>query len=152
MLVEPNFDRVQHIANRLRPLDRKEVFSQRWDDDPNAMAKEYLEAAEPSWVFSDPVTREPIYYCGMFAIRPGCFGIFGWGTPLFPRVAGEVTRTMRRVMVPAAATIGHRFECACLAEKESAIRWLERLGATVESTLVAYGRNREDFKMLVWRF
>lgn len=152
MLVEPNLERVAHIANRLRPLDYTEVFSQRWDDDPDRMASDYLNAAGPSWIFSDNVTHEPIYYSGLFAERPGVWALFGFGTPLWPRVAREVTKVWRKVVMPCGPELGHRFECVCLAEKESAIRWLVRCGATIESDLPAYGRNREDFKMLVWRF
>lgn len=152
MLVEPTFERVAHIAHRLRPLDAKEVFSQLWDDDCDRMAEGFLKSLAPSWVFADEATGEPIYFCGLSALRPGVWGVTGFGTPLFPRVAREVTKTMRRVMVPGARKIGHRFECICLAEKESAFRWLVRLGAKFEADLIGYGRNKEDFKMLAWRF
>lgn len=151
MLVDATLNDLLHITYRLRPLDEKEIFALRFDNDPYALAEFLLEQSKPLWVIKNDFTREPVYTCGLRLLRPGVWAIWGCGTPLFPSVAYEVTRLFKRILCPVASDIGHRFECVCLAEKTDTLRWLQMIGLTIEADLLAFGRDREDFKLMVWR-
>lgn len=151
MLVDPHIDAMLHITHRLRPLDEKEVFAIRYDNDPSKLADDFMASCSPGWIACDDRTREPIYAFGMYPLRPGVWSMWGFGTPHWPRVALSVTRMFRKVLCPIASDLGHRFECICLAEKTDAIRWLKHIGLEEEAHLRGFGRNGEDYKLLVWR-
>jgi len=151
MLASATLPGIVHVAQRLRPLDRKECLALLWGDDEMAIARHAMAAGEPGWI-AHASDGEPVYAFGMTPTRPCCWACWGFGTMRFPEVMIGVSRFVKFHLVPGLLdTDALRMELLCLAEKVEAHKWLRLLGARETIELPCFGRNGEDFKMLVWR-
>src|SRR5262245_33764163 len=151
MLVDPCMDTLMYVIRHMRPLDRREVCALQFSDSEEALAQKLLHR-ETSWIYAHPDTGEPVYAWGMYMLRPGVWTFWGFSTDRWSDVALRVTRIFRRNLKPwMQSERVHRIDCLSIKEKVDGHRWLKYLGATEEATLYAYGRNREDFKLFVWR-
>lgn len=151
MLVEPTPAKLLHIAQRLRDLDRRECMALLWTDDEVDIARHAFEWGQPSWI-ACARDGEPVYAFGLVPQRPGCWGCWGFGTERWPEVARMVSRHLKRHVMPGIRETGaHRVELLCLADKLAAHKWLRWLDARECIDLPSFGRNREDFKLFVWR-
>jgi hypothetical protein len=145
-------DAVAFVARNMRAKDRAEIFATRFDDDANRVAAETMALSRFGCVaWSGPRTCEPVAVACAISTWPGVWSVGLYATDRWPEVARATTRWIRSVLIPDLVAAGaHRAECRSLATHATAHRWLERLGASREAVLSAYGRNREDFLLYAW--
>jgi hypothetical protein len=143
---------VDHIIANLREHDAREIYAQRWDDNPVTLADYVMVlACNDLWrVFL--ADGEPAAMIGATLIRPGVCVLCGCGTNRWGRVIRPLTRYVLDVMMPAVLRAGvHRAECQVMASNTQNLRWILSLGGEIEGTLRGYGRGGEDFLALGWR-
>ena len=136
------------IAERMRPADRSEILTTRWNDDLEPIA---LDASMSSIAYSLSLER-PIAAIGGAPRHPGVWTAWMYATDEFPRIGRPATTLARRAILPAMIRAGaHRIEMRSAADHAEAHRWIEVLGGKVEATLREYGRDKRDFLLYVWR-
>ena len=144
-------DGLAQIVRDLRPRDMAEIMAVNWDDDRDAFVSRVLAVSGDMcgiWEFQGV----PVACLGVFALWPSVWGAFAFGTPDWPHVVLDMTRHVRRFIIPALLAVGaHRVECRALASHDDARKWLTALGAKQEATLRGFGRAGEDFVLYAWR-
>lgn len=141
---------VMRVASNMRESDKAEIYATRWTRNPIDVAEDVCRIPGPKWV-AHADGAGPVAAYGAMPMWPGVWSLYMFATPHFQRVAWDVTRHIRRVMMPSLAIAGaHRAEARSAASHVEAHTWLERLGAKREATLKGYGRDREDFILFVW--
>lgn len=141
---------IMHVATHMRESDRDEVYATRWTRSPIDLAEDICRIPGPKWV-AHAAGVGPVAAYGAMPMWPGVWSLYLFATDHFTQVAWDVTRHIRRVMMPSLAIAGaHRAEARSSASHTEAHAWLERLGAEREATLKGYGRNGEDFILFVW--
>jgi hypothetical protein len=141
---------VEYIVTRLRQRDRDEIFALRWDDDEAKLVSEVmLWAGAMTWVWRwDGV---PVSLQGTWAVRPGVWSCWAFGTDEWPHVVLAMTKHSRRFIIPALLRARfHRAEALALATHRDSRRWIEALGAREEGVRRGIGRHGEDFISYVW--
>lgn len=99
----------------------------------------------PKWEALAP-DGEPAVIGGFTPIWPGLGSGWMWGTDRWDEVVLEVTRAMKRHILPALDAKGvHRIECRPMADNVAAIRWLELVGFRQEAVTAQFGRGCQDF-------
>lgn len=144
----------RYIVQNMRAIDRKEIFATRDDDDEDRLVLELLWAADrPGMSFTHFADDgEPISVMGFHKLRKGVATVWAFGTERWPEAVKSMTKTVRRVIIPALVEGGyHRAECAALTERADTAKWLPSLGMELEAVLAGFGRQREDFSLYVWR-
>jgi hypothetical protein len=151
MQVAPlTFESVAYIAENMREWDKREIYATRWTEDPLELAHDAM--VVPDFAQVAGLNGRPIAAFGAIPLHPHVWNIWMFATPEFDKIGISLTKFVRRSMMPALADTGaHRAQCLSMAGHDQAQAWLEFLGATRESTLAEYGRNREDFYRYVWR-
>ena len=144
------YDPLHHVLERLRPLDRREMFACRPHDDTHRVANELMvfcgNTGTLFWY-----DKEPVAAVGYLIMWPGVASVWAYGTPVWPKVVPAITRMVIRVLIPHLLQQNvHRAEARTLHERPDTGRWLTALGATHESVLFEYGRNRESFSIYAW--
>lgn len=140
---------VSHVVVNMRERDRLGNFALRWNDSVVDVVSDCL-SSDFGWTVG--VDQTPVACIGAVPVRPGVWAMYMFGTDRFGDVAKDLTRFVRRVMMPAMIAAGaHRAECAILDGHEAACRWSEFLGGEHEATLRGYGRGGEDYRLYVWR-
>ncbi len=138
-----------YVADNMREWDRREIFANRWDDDPAPLVSGLLAGGEFGWVAGDGGL--PIAAFGAVPTWAGNWQVWMFATDEWPKVALGVTRFIKKVMIPALEEVGcHRAECRSMEGHAVAHRWLEALGAHKESELPHYGRDGETFYLYCW--
>lgn len=138
------------VAIDMRAADRGEIYATRWTDNPIDLAEDVVRVPGPKWVAWKKGIG-PVAAYGATPMWPGVWSMYMFATPHFQQVAVAMTRHIRRVMLPSLALAGaHRAQAASSASHVEAHKWLKMLGATNESTLKGYGRNKEDFFLFAW--
>ena len=142
-------DAVTHVCERMRAMDRAEIFATQPDDDVRAIAAATMALTRfGGVVWKD---NEPVAVACAMPLWPGVWSAGMYATDLWPQVAHATTRwIVSRLMPDLIAAGAHRAECRSLATHVTAHRWLERLGATREAVLADCGRNRETFYLYAW--
>jgi hypothetical protein len=147
-----SFASVLEVAKNMRERDRVEfgaVAPVGADDLPAWLAQRFGRRTE--LLCARTMDGEPVCIGGAIEVRPGSATLLFFGTDRFPEIALPMTRFIRRHYFPSLAAAGtHRIECVTLDSYHEMQRWLETLGLERESTVRAYGRNREDFAMYAW--
>lgn len=141
---------LEFICCNLRAADREEVFANRWNDDPFALAQDTYNAGDFQWIaWRDGL---PVASIGAIPVWPGVWQVWAYGTDDWLKVAVTLTKHVKRFMIPAIENTGaHRAQCFALGSHETARRWLERLGAAPECVLDNYGRHGQTFVLYSWR-
>jgi hypothetical protein len=141
---------VMYVASNMREADKAEIYATRWTRSPIDLAEDICRIPGPKWI-AHAKGAGPVAAYGAMPMWPGVWSLYLFATPHFLRVAGAVTRHIRRVMMPSLALAGaHRAEARSSAHHVEAHAWLERLGARREGVLKGYGRDGEDFISFVW--
>lgn len=149
MLDRPTYRQVRRIARNMRELDRREA-SILVSPDPDEVAFRLCGLGSPYWAAM--IGSTPIYAFGVYKRRPETWSVWGFGTDRFPEIAYEVSKFIKRVVLPAMRNVGvTRCECMSLAEKTDAHRWLRWLGAVETLQLFDYRGSGADFKLFAWR-
>jgi hypothetical protein len=146
-------DAVAFVAQHMRAEDRAEIFATRCDDDAGRVAAETVALARfgcVAWMGAEHA-REPVAVACAIPVWAGVWSVGMYATDRWPTVARATTRWIKGVLIPDLVAAGaHRAECRSLSTHVTAHRWLERLGASREAVLSAYGRDREDFFLYAW--
>jgi hypothetical protein len=143
-------DPLRYVLQRLRPLDRKELFATRTHDSPERAADEIMRACAPFGTLFWH-NHEPVAALGFFPMWPGVVSVWAFGSSLWGRVVQAMTRHIVNEMGPELLKRGvHRAECRTLTERQDSERWLRALGGRAEGILREFGRNREDFTVYAW--
>ncbi|MEX0809528.1 MAG: hypothetical protein WD044_12450 [Dongiaceae bacterium] len=139
------------VARAMREGDRLEVFATRFDDDPDALARDLVAMSRFGAVVA--ADGDPVAAMGAVECWPGMWNVWMIATDRWPLVARSATRWARIAVLSVLAKAGaHRCECKSIESHETAHRWLRHLGAEVEAVHRDFGRNRETFITFVWRF
>lgn len=148
MLPDPTREEILHVCENLREQSHREIFSVT-DLTPDGYATGLHLSDGFKWVgYAD---GQPAAILGASRLHGGVWGFYGFGTDAWGKIWRSVTKTALNSLFPAVKAAGwHRAHCLALADQQDVLRWLEFLGATVESTMRGYGRNGEDYVMLVW--
>ena len=139
---------IAHVVCSMRAADRREVFAGRFDE-TNAGLVQDLEDAKPFFfallcLADDDGT--PVALIGGRLRWPGVASILMIATDDWPRIALAATRWVKRVAIPKIVDpVCHRSQCEAWEGNLVSLRWLSRLGYSVEGRLEAYGKNREGF-------
>ncbi len=148
-LAPPAYPDVLHVAANMRAADAAEIYATRWNDSPEELAADCMCVGGFCWSAG---LERPIAVIGALPIHPGVWSVFMFATDEFERIGISLTKYVKRVMIPALVQSGaHRAECRSAEGHTVAHRWLESLGAKVESVAREYGRNGEDYRVYVWR-
>lgn len=138
------------IVTHLRPRDREEIFALRWDDNEETFIDEMMAlCGAMTWIWErDGV---PVSVQGAVCSRPHVWEVFAFGTACWPRVVLDMTRHVKRFMIPALLRVGaHRVECRALLSHTDSRKWLTALGAKEAAILQRFGRNAETYVSYVW--
>ncbi len=138
------------VARAMRAADRHEVFATRFDDDPNALARDLVAVSRLGAVVAHD--GRPIAAMGAVECWPGMWSVWMIATDAWPLVARVATRWARLAITSVLPAAGaYRCECRSIDGHETAHRWLRHLGAQAEAVHPGYGRNRETFITFAWR-
>lgn len=147
-MIEPlDIAAAHYIAERMREIDWREVSATAWHDSRAAFAAECLRWPGPKFVVRTGA-EVPVVMGGLALHTPGVATAWAVGTDNWRRVAVEATRYARQAVEQLLADgVVHRVQALSAVFHEPSHRWLRLCGLRRESTVVAYGRNREDFYM-----
>lgn len=141
-----------HVVNNMRKSDVHEIFAT-----TNASsAQEYVDemmmlkrAGLCGWIASQDGV--PIAALGIMPMWHNVVNVWMFATDDFPKIALQLTRFVRRNMVPALTSGGiHRAQCFSMNGHVVAQRWLEILGAKREGVAKGFGSGGEDFTLYSW--
>jgi RimJ/RimL family protein N-acetyltransferase len=140
---------VAPVAFRMRERDRREIFANRWDDDPLSVANDAVKMGwQVGWTAG---LEDPIAAFGCLQMWPGVWSMWLFATDNFRQIRISMTRLIVRDIVPMLFDAGaHRLEARSMEGHHEAQRWLEVIGAKREATLKGYGRAGEDFHVYAW--
>lgn len=142
---------VNDVAMNMREWDRREIYATRYTNDPQALAADAADRAEPfGWVAG--VDYAPIAAFGCAEKHPGVYSMWLFATDRFGEIRFSMTRMVRRAIVPMMFDAGaHRLEAYSMDGHTDAQKWMGLTGASREATLAAYGRGGEDFHVYTWK-
>jgi hypothetical protein len=140
---------VAPVALNMRDWDRREIFANRWHNDPELIGHEALRLGnQVGWVSG---LEEPIAAFGCFQMWPGVWTMWLFATDDFHHIGISMTKLIVRHIVPMLWDAGaHRLEARSMEGHHDAQRWLEVIGAKREATLKGYGRDGENFHVYAW--
>lgn len=93
----------------------------------------------------------PVGIGGPLWMRPNVATLLFFATDDFRSVAMDLTRYMRRSLIPDIKAQGaHRIECLSLDTYTEMQTWVRTFGLRREGVLRAYGCNGEDFASFAW--
>jgi hypothetical protein len=138
-------DGLLYVLGHLRAHDEAEVRATIDQGDVVATCKLILSIPGPKWE-ARALDGEPAAVGGFVPIWPGLGSGWMWGTDRWDEVILEVTRAMKRHILPTLDARGvHRIECRPMANNDAAIRWLELVGFRQEAVTAQFGRGCQDF-------
>lgn len=134
-----------YVARNMREMDREEIAAVRWDDaDPEQIAIDCEKAAVFSYIVY--LDGEPVAVLGASPLGPGVATVYMFATDKFSAVGLGLTKWAKRVYEPFLKDCGfHRVECHTISTHPDSHKWLRFFGATHESDVPAFGKNREMF-------
>ena len=138
-------DGLLHVLGHLRAHDEAELSATLDQGDVEATGHLIWMIPGPKWEALAP-DGEPAAIGGFTPIWSGLGSGWMWGTDRWDEVVLEVTRAMKRHILPSLDRRGvHRIECRPMADNAAAIRWLELVGFRQEAVTAQFGRGCEDF-------
>lgn len=139
------------IAKHLREWDRREIMATRWSEEPADLAREAALSGDTSWAAL--VDGIPAVAYGAFPMWPGVWSVWAFGTDNFRHAGREVTRHIRRAIIPGMAQVGaRRAQAYSMDGHDDAQRWIKALGGKRESIAYGYGKGGEDFHLFVYQW
>ena len=105
-----------------------------------ATAKLIAKVPGPKWE-ARTASGEPAAIGGFVPVWPGLGSGWIWGTDRWDEVVMEVTRALRRDILPSLDRRGlRRMEVRPMAANVATIRWLQLVGFTLEAVTPSFGR------------
>jgi hypothetical protein len=139
-----------YVADNMRDIDKVEVYATRWDNDPATLVDNILANGKFGFIAAND-EGVPVAAFGAVPMWPGVWQVWMFATDRWPEVSLGVTKYIKRIMIPSVkATDWHRAECRSVEGHVVAHRWLEMLGATRESSLPFFGKNKDTFHVYSW--
>lgn len=136
---------LEHVLGNLRDADEAELRATIYQGDARSTAGLILSVPGPKWE-ARAIDGEPVAIGGFVPIWPGLGSGWIWGTDRWDEVVLEVTRAMKRSILPSLDRRGvHRIECRPMAGNDVVIRWLGLVGFKQEAVTPRFGRGFEDF-------
>ena len=136
---------LEYVLGNLRAADAVEVRATIFQGDAASTSALIWSIPGPKWE-ARTVGGEPAAIGGFVPVWPGLGSGWLWGTDRWEEVALEVTRAMKRHILPALDARGvHRIECRPMAGNAAVIRWLKLVGFRQEAVTAQFGQGREDF-------
>lgn len=139
---------VRDVALRMRADDFAEFSAVSFAEDRTMLAGSLAEryGARPE-ILCGRFERRPVCIGGAVQSRPNVATLLFFATDEFPMIALEITRFVRRRLLPALTARGvHRVEAVSLASHVRAHAWLKTLGLRPETgPLNGYGKGGEAF-------
>ena len=137
---------LEFVLGNLRPTDEVELRATIFQGSAEATAKLIAQIPGPKWEARTESDSEPAAIGGFVPVWPGMGSGWMWGTNRWDEVVLEVTRAMKRHILPTLDARGvHRIECRAMASNLASIRWLELVGFKREAVTAQFGQGREDF-------
>jgi hypothetical protein len=137
---------VDYVLHHLNEHDAEEIRCTVWmGGNLDTVCKQVFTTPGLKWEARTRSGR-PAVIGGALPMWPGV--AVGWllGTDDWPKVGLEVTRFVKRVILPELEERGlHRIECRALAGNAEVIRWLKAIGFHEEAAIAQFGQGREDF-------
>lgn len=148
-LYKPTLHSVIDVAERMRAIDRDEIYPLLFDKSPQELARRVLADSRYCWLAA---TDKPVAVFGAHQTRPGAWRAFAFATDDFPKVYREVTKFLvQRVRSHLFLELGaQRVEAHSSASHTAAHNWLTRLGA-VGTWDPEYGPNGETYQHFIMR-
>ncbi|CAB4163723.1 hypothetical protein UFOVP806_42 [uncultured Caudovirales phage] len=141
-----------HIVKNMRAADAHEIFSTTNARTPEEYTDEMMmlqRGGLAGWIASQDGV--PIAALGIMPMWQNVVTVWMFATDDFPKIALQLTRFVRRNMVPSFANAGiHRAQCFSMNGHVVAQRWLTILGAKRECVVKSFGSNKEDFTLYSW--
>ena len=136
---------LEYVLQNLRQKDEEEVRATIYQGSAHETAKMVWHIPGPKWE-ARADDGEPVVVGGFTPVWPGLGSGWMFGTDRWKEVALEVTRTVKRSILPSIDRRGvHRIECRQIAGNTEVIRWLGLLGFHREAVTAQFGQGREDF-------
>jgi hypothetical protein len=141
-----------HVVHNMREADVREIFATTNASTPQEYVDEMMilkRAGLCGWIASQDDV--PIAALGIMPMWHNVVNVWMFATDDFPKIALQLTRFVRRNIVPALKSGGiHRAQCFSMDGHVVAQRWLEVLGAKREGVAKAFGKSGEDFTLYSW--
>ena len=147
-----DFESLQYICRNLREKAKQEAIASGWDGNADTLADLFYRA------FNNDIAavgglENPIYAGGAIEVYPGAWQMWSVATEDFDKIMLSVTKYVRRIMLPKIVRHGAwRIEARCIGGDVETQKWMQLLGAKLESTQKGTGKNGEDFLIYVWSF
>jgi hypothetical protein len=145
---------VSLVTSELRSADLIEIeaFFGSLDQIDQKLTKIVLASGPTAWAAL--VNSEPALIFGVFVCpdTPHLGVAWGFGTDQAWRTIPQVSRFIRRLVVPAFLAAGvRRVEVRVLADNKSSVSWLRKsMGATLEAELADHGVAGQTFLQFAW--
>ncbi len=148
--IEPlSIDAVKHVAWRMRDSDRTEISAMMYKLAPDELAQHVIARCKHGFVVSKD---EPIAVVAVNETWPGRYEVMMFATDKWLQVALSTTREIKNKLIPTMLKDGLKLGfCFVHAEHKSAWEWLQYLGFEEQCALPEWGKNGEEFKLMVWR-
>jgi hypothetical protein len=149
MIAELTQDGLFTVMTRMRPEDLRELRATTMTTTARH-AGQIWELRDSAWE-ARTADGEVAGIGGFVPLWSGVCTVWMLATPRFAEVGLEVTRFVRRVILPALQEVGyHRAEARALRGNDGTARWLHLLGFHQEAVIAQFGRAREDFVLFAW--
>lgn len=147
MLKDSAWEDVAYVAARMRGTDREEILATSFSDDPvEAVHKLAVIPHIGVTIWKDA----PIVACGAVLTHPNVASMYLFATERWPEVVLETTRFGRKTLIPLLYRAGvHRLQAVSLATHTEAHDWMASFGAHIEGRMRNYGKNGEEFVVMV---
>lgn len=150
----PSFEEILFIAQRLRQRDKEEIWPiVPYDDAETLAVVHFNDGSRPelNWVAYDNDGKPSIFF-GAHENFKGNWTAYLFATDNFKDCVWEVTNFVHHQMLPLIEEFGgHYLDATSLASDKISNNWLHGFGAKVEAVLRAYGKNKQDYNLFVWR-
>jgi len=148
---------VLDVARAMRAMDRREILALHKNLDADlfaAVVSAQVPRARAALGFGldgNPFCAVVLLICGSES-TPWLGEASLFATDAFPRLAGPLTRYVRRRLIPALLADGlRRVECRALASYAQTRRFLRACGAVEEAVLHDHGPDSPDYVLCAWR-
>lgn len=144
-LTTPEHGPVLFVTCNMRASDKEEIYGLRFEENPYTLMHDVMAQSRYAWVAWHD--GKPAAVFGGAQSHPGVWRMFAFGTDDFIRIARPLTRFATKTVIPQLfGELGaRRLECDSHIAHTQAHRWLDRLGARVESVRQSYGRDGTDY-------